>query len=73
MPSPGEAGEFQVLHRTVEYNVAEVQPGRWRWIILAGAGAFGEPRHLTREAAVAACIEEINNGIERSRQRAARA
>jgi hypothetical protein len=62
-----------MVHRTIEYNVAEVQPGRWRWIILAGSGAVGEPRHLTRERAVAAAIEEINNGIERTRLRAARA
>jgi hypothetical protein len=62
-----------MVHRTVEYTVAEDRPGRWRWIILAGGGALGDPRHRSREAAVAAAIEEINNGIERTRQRTARA
>jgi hypothetical protein len=62
-----------MVHRTIEYSVAEIQPGRWRWTILAGVGAMGEPRHLTREAAVAAAIEEINNGIERTRHKAGRA
>jgi hypothetical protein len=62
-----------VVHRTIEYNVAEVQPGLWRWIIDTGASFIGEARQRTRERAVAACIEEINNGIERTNQRAARA
>jgi hypothetical protein len=43
--------------------------GSWRWTIYPGAGpdVIGEAKYRSREAAVAACIEEINNGIQRSR------
>ena len=54
-------------HRTIDYAVAEVQPGRWGWTIHAGVNVVSEPRHRTRELAVEACINEINNGIERTR------
>jgi hypothetical protein len=42
---------------------------RGGWIISPGAGpdVIGETKFRSREAAVAACIEEIKNGIERSR------
>jgi hypothetical protein len=54
-------------HRTVDYDVEEVQPGRWRWIIYPpGRTIPGPPKYRTREQAVAACMEEINNGIERT-------
>jgi len=57
-------------HRTVDYDVEEVQPGRWRWIIYPpGRTIQGPPKFRTREQAVAACMEEINNGIERTRRR----
>ena len=57
-------------HRTVDYDVKEVQPGRWRWIIYPpGRTIQGPPKFRTREQAVAACMEEINNGIERTRRR----
>ena len=60
-------------HRGTEFDVEEGPPSRWRWIIYPGAGRdlVGEPKFRSREAAVAACIEEINNGIERSRARQA--
>ena len=58
-------------HRNVEYTVVEEEPRRWRWKIhLAPTAAtvISEAQFPTREAAVAACLEEINNGLERSRQ-----
>jgi hypothetical protein len=59
-----------VKHRTVDYDVEEVEPGRWRWIIYSpGRTIQGPPKFRTREQAVAACMEEINNGIERTRRR----
>ena len=61
-------------HRDVDYGVEEDQPGRWRWIIYPkienGPKVVGEAKFRTREAAVAACIEQINNSIERVRLRA---
>ena len=58
-------------HRNIDYGVEEDQPGLWRWIIYpkieAGPKVVGEAKHRTRERAVEACIEEINNGLERSR------
>ena len=60
-------------HRTVDYDVQEGQPGLWRWNIHPpGKTILGPLKFRTREMAVAACIEEINNGIERTRRRAAR-
>jgi len=63
-------------HRDVDYGVEEELPGIWRWIIYPkienGAKVVGEPEFRTREAAVAACIEEINNSIERVRLRTQR-
>jgi hypothetical protein len=57
-------------HRTVDYDVEEVEPGRWRWIIYPpGRTIQGPPNFHTREQAVAACMEEINNAIERTRRR----
>jgi hypothetical protein len=43
--------------------------GSWHWTIYpeAGPDVISEAKYRSREAAVAACIEEINNGIERSR------
>ena len=56
-------------HRTVDYDVQEVQPGLWRWNIYPiGQSVQGPPAFRSREQAVAACIEEINNGIERTRR-----
>jgi hypothetical protein len=60
-----------VKHRTVDFDVQEVQPGLWRWNIFPGNGTVqGPPRYRTRERAVEACLEEINNGIERTRRAA---
>jgi hypothetical protein len=60
-----------VKHRTVDYGVREVEPGLWRWNIFPGGRVVqGPPRFRTRESAVEACLEEINNGIERTRRAA---
>jgi hypothetical protein len=61
--------EPRLKPRNVEYSVEEDVPGIWRWIILSQAGptVVGDAVHRSREAAVSACIEEINNGLERSR------
>jgi hypothetical protein len=60
-----------VKHRDVEYGVEEDRPGLWRWIIYpkieAGQKVIGELKFRTREAAVSACIEEINSGLERTK------
>jgi hypothetical protein len=61
-------------HRTIDLDVQEVQPGRWRWIIRPALGRIieGQPKFQTGEQAVAAGIAEINNAIERSRRAARR-
>jgi hypothetical protein len=50
-------------------SVEEELPGLWRWIIYPQQGpkVAGDAKHRSREAAVASAIEEINNGLERSR------
>jgi hypothetical protein len=60
-----------VKHRTVDFGVQEVEPGRWRWLVAPAIGAVvqGPVKYRTREQAVAAGMEEINNGIERTRRR----
>jgi hypothetical protein len=64
-------GVHRVKHRTVDYDVQEVQPGLWRWNIYPDNRTVqGRPQFRTRELAVAACLEEINNGIERTRRAA---
>jgi hypothetical protein len=54
-------------HGNVDYEVEEDRPGMWRWVIHVEAGLklFGEPKYRSREAAVAACIAEINDAHER--------
>jgi hypothetical protein len=60
-----------VKHRTVDYNVQEGQAGLWLWKIYPpGRTVRGPLKFRSRELAVAACIEEINNGIERTRRAA---
>jgi hypothetical protein len=61
-----------VKHRGVDFDVEEDRPGLWRWKIYpkieAGPKVIGEAKNRSREAAVAAAIEEINNGLERGRR-----
>jgi hypothetical protein len=62
-----------VKHRNVDYGVEEEVPGRWRWIIYPkiehGPKITGPAKFNSREGALAACIEEINNSLERVRAR----
>jgi hypothetical protein len=54
-----------MLHRTVEYDVKEVQPGLWRWNIYPGNRTVQGPvKFRSRELAVEACQGEINDGID---------
>jgi hypothetical protein len=60
-----------VKHRTIDYDVQEGEPGLWRWNIHPpGRTIQGPLTFRTRELAVAACMEEIDNGIERTRRAA---
>jgi hypothetical protein len=62
-----------MLHRTVQYDVQEVQPGLWRWNIYPGnRSVHGPVKFRSRELAVEACHGEINDGIERTRRQAVR-
>jgi len=64
---------LQVLHRRVRYDVQEVEPGLWRWIIYPdNRVVHGLAEFRSREQAVEACHGEINDGIERTQSRAAR-
>jgi hypothetical protein len=62
-----------VNHRTVDYDVQEVEPGLLRWNIYPGNRIVqGSAKFRARERAVEACQAEINNGIERTRMQAQR-
>ena len=65
----------KMKHCDVDYGIEEDQPGLWRWIIYPkvehGPRLIGPAKFHRREAAVAACIEEINNNLERVRSRKA--
>jgi hypothetical protein len=64
-------GDYSVFHRTVAFDVQEVEPGLWRWNIFPGNRVIQGPAHFrTRERAVEACHREINDGIERTRRQA---
>jgi len=58
-------------HRNVDYIVEEIEPGRWRWKFCSprwdGRLLISQTTFRTREAAVEACHDEINNALERSR------
>ena len=65
----GDCGDCSVFHRTVAFDVQEVEPGLWRWNIFPGNRVIQGPAHFrTRELAVEACHGEINDGIERTRR-----
>lgn len=58
-------------YREVDYLVEEIQPKKWRWKILPSLEAqpvATDASFRSREAAVQACINEIENGLERSRR-----
>jgi hypothetical protein len=58
-----------VKHRDIDYDVEEAAPGKWRWKIYpkieAGPKVIGETLFESRDAAIAACIAEINSGLDR--------
>jgi hypothetical protein len=50
------------LHKGIEFEVREIEPGRWLWVYRAAdRQVVGERRYKSREAGVEACIEAINN------------
>jgi hypothetical protein len=57
-------------HRETEFDVEEGSPSLWHWIIYPGGTlpeVIGETKFQSQDAAVAACVEEIDNRIKRSR------
>ena len=62
---------LRMKYLNVEYNVREVEPRLWRWYVIPAGAAkelvISSHKFRSREAAVEACIEEINNALERSR------
>jgi hypothetical protein len=58
-----------VKHRNIDYDAEQVEPGKWRWKIYpkieAGPKVIGEALFGSRDAAIAACIVEINSGLDR--------
>jgi hypothetical protein len=54
------------IHKGVEFDVREIEPGRWLWVIHAiDRPIIGESRYRSREAAMNACIEAINDRLYR--------
>jgi hypothetical protein len=57
-----------VKHRNIDYDVEEVALAQWRWKIYPKAEIvpkeISEPMFGSREAAIAACIKEINNDLD---------
>ena len=58
-------------HQSIRYEVRQIEPSKWMWIIFPAGGepVISDARFPRREGAVAAAIDEINNGIERTRTR----
>jgi hypothetical protein len=53
-----------VKHRGVDFDVEEEPPSWWCWKIYK-IETVCSMKFQTREAAIAACIVEINNGLDR--------
>jgi hypothetical protein len=52
------------IHRGIEFDVREIEPGRWLWVIHGPMKAMiGESRYRSREIAIEACIEAINDRL----------
>jgi hypothetical protein len=61
-------------HRSIDYDVEEIEPGKWGWKIyqkieaeVIGEGRFevtSESRFASRHAAIAAYITQIDDGLE---------
>jgi hypothetical protein len=58
-----------VKHRGVDFDVEEFPTSWWSWEIHptkdAGPKVVGNMKFQTREAAVGACIVEINSGLDK--------
>ena len=61
-----------VKHRGVDFDVEQRPPSWWHWKIYpkmeAGPKVVGNMKFQTREAAIAACIVEINSGLDRGQR-----
>jgi hypothetical protein len=59
-------------HRGVNFEVEELPPSWWHWKIYPTTGAgpkvVGNMKFQTREAAVDACIVEINIGLDQGQR-----
>jgi hypothetical protein len=57
-----------VKHRNIDYDVEEVALAQWRWKIYPkieiGPKETSEAMFGSRDAAIAACIIEINNALD---------
>jgi hypothetical protein len=72
--APGSCGMLSakqgptVKHRGVDFDVEEKPPSWWHWKIYpkikAGPKVVCSMKFQTREAAIAACIVEINSGLD---------
>ena len=55
-------------HRSIDFDVEEIGPSKWRWKIYpkieVGPKVIGETLLASRDAAIAACIVEINDGLD---------
>ena len=50
-------------HQSVKFDVRQIEPSIWIWIIFQVDPIISADRFPTREGAVAACVEEINKGL----------
>jgi hypothetical protein len=67
-------GAKRMKHRSIDYDVGEVEPGKWGWTIyqkteVEGIGesrfeVTSERRFASRYAAIVACIAQIDVGLE---------
>jgi hypothetical protein len=59
-------------HRGVDFDVEESPPSWWRWIIYpkikAGRKVICTMQFQTRDAAIDACIVEINSGLDKGQR-----
>jgi hypothetical protein len=71
-PCPSLTQEPIVKHRDVDFDVEEFLPSWWSWKIYpkkeAGPKVVGDMKFQTQEAAVAACIVEINSGLDKGQR-----
>jgi hypothetical protein len=56
-----------VKYRDVDFEVEEEPPSWWRWKIYKFETVCSM-KFQTREAAIAACIVEINSGLDRAQR-----